>query len=65
MLNWDVVAAIGEIVGSGVVLISLIYIAIQVRDTKTATERASRTSEAMRSLERCWKHLNSRPLWQK
>ena len=42
MLNWDAVGAIGEILGSGVVLISLIYIAIQVRDTKTATERTSR-----------------------
>ena len=46
MLNWDAVGAIGENVGSGVVLISLIYIAIQVRDTKTATERASRTERS-------------------
>ena len=51
MFNWDAVGAIGEIVGSGVVLISLIYIAIQVRDTKTATERTSRT-ERINNLSR-------------
>ena len=41
-MNWDAIGAIGEILGSIVVLASLIYIAIQVRDTKIAATRTVR-----------------------
>jgi hypothetical protein len=41
-MNWEAIGAVGEIAGSCVVLVSLIYIAIQLRDTKKATTRTAR-----------------------
>lgn len=37
-MNWDAVAAIGEIVGAGAVLITLVYLAIQIKHLKKQTE---------------------------
>jgi hypothetical protein len=41
-VNWEAIGAIGELGGSIVVLVSLLYIAIQVRDTKLGIERSAR-----------------------
>jgi hypothetical protein len=41
-MNWEAAGAIGEVLGSIVVSASLIYIAIQVRETKVATAPAAR-----------------------
>lgn len=41
-MSWEIVGAIGEVLSAFVVLASLPYIAIQVRDTKRASHRASR-----------------------
>ena len=41
-MNWEAAGAIGEVLGSIAVLASLIYIAVQVRETKITANRASR-----------------------
>ena len=43
-MNWDVVSAIGEIVGAAAVVISLIYLAVQIRK-QTEESRLSATCE--------------------
>lgn len=40
-MNWDAIGAIGELLSSIVVIVSLVYIAIQVRDTKRAAQRTA------------------------
>ena len=37
-MNWDAIGAVGEIVGAGAVVATLIYLAIQTRRTREATE---------------------------
>ncbi len=32
MINWDAIGAIGEVVGAGAVVITLVYLALQVRE---------------------------------
>ena len=41
-MNWEMTGAIAEVTGACVVLVSLIYIALQLRDAKVATNRATR-----------------------
>ena len=41
-MNWDAVGAVGEIIGALAVVISLIYVAVQIRQNTSET-RASRT----------------------
>ena len=41
MANWEAIGAIGEIAGSSAVLLSLIYIAVQLRDTKRNAARTA------------------------
>lgn len=53
-MNWDVIAAIGEIVSALAVVISLIFVGIQVRQNTVVTERANArqtASDHQRSLE--------------
>jgi len=40
-MNWDAIGAIGEIVGAAGVIITLIYLAVQIRHSTTATNRAN------------------------
>ena len=40
-MNWDAISAIGEIVGATAVVLSLIYLAVQIRHGTRATEAAS------------------------
>ncbi len=37
-MNWDAIGAVGEIVGAAAVVITLIYLAVQVRSARTATD---------------------------
>jgi hypothetical protein len=37
-MNWDAIGAIGEIVGAAAVVATLIYLAVQVRSARTATD---------------------------
>jgi len=51
-MNWDAVGAIGEIVGAAVVVVTLAYLAIQVRHARDEARRAlsQGRGEALRSL---------------
>jgi hypothetical protein len=40
-MNWEAISAIGEIVGAIAVIVTLIYLAVQVRRGTTATQAAS------------------------
>lgn len=39
-MNWDAIAAIGQVLGSVAVFVTLIYLSIQTRHAKDATQRA-------------------------
>ena len=44
-MNWDAIGAIGEIVGAGAVVISLVYLAVQIRfSARSARSEAVRTA---------------------
>ncbi len=45
-MNWEAVSAWGDIVGAFVVVVTLVYLAIQVRDAKKATADQSRIYRA-------------------
>lgn len=40
-MNWDAVGAVGELLGATAVLVTLIYLAVQVRQTNSAGQRES------------------------
>ena len=40
-MNWDAIGAIGEIVGAAAVVLSLLYLAIQLRQSNRLVERAA------------------------
>ena len=48
-MNWDAIGAIGEVIGGGAVIITLIYLAAQVRDNTRVSE-----SEAYRDGTAIW-----------
>ena len=39
-MNWDAIGAIGQILGSVAVLITLAYLAVQIRQTKQQMQRS-------------------------
>lgn len=45
-MNWDAIGAIGEVLGAAVVVLTLGYLAVQVRHAKTATADQSRIYRA-------------------
>jgi len=45
-MDWNAIGAVGELVGAAAVLITVIYLAIQVRHTRDALQRAVRQSRA-------------------
>ena len=40
-MNWDAIGAIGEIVGATGVIVTLIYLAVQIRQNTSATNRTN------------------------
>ena len=50
MTNWDAIGAIGEILGAGAVVLSLLYLAVQIRHTRKQSE--------LESLRDTWAKLN-------
>ena len=45
-MNWEAIGAIGEIVGAAAVVVTLIYVAVQLRHTTEATQAARRATQA-------------------
>jgi len=54
-MNWDAIGAIGEIVGAIAVVVSIIYLSIQIRsNTKTERARASFDASSSWSIHNEW-----------
>ena len=41
-MNWDALSAISEIVGAGAVLVTLIYLTVQMRQNTASVQAATR-----------------------
>ena len=50
-MNWDAIGAIGEIIGAGAVVLSLLYLAVQMRHNSRETQAANRNAMAQRSTD--------------
>ena len=50
-MNWEAIGAIGEICGAGAVVVSLIYLALQIRHSTRETQAASRDSMAKLTID--------------
>ena len=50
-MNWDVVSAVSELLGAVAVVVSLLYVAKQLRDTKneSSVENTHRVTESLNS----------------
>jgi hypothetical protein len=61
-MNWEAVAAIGQLLGSAAVLITLIYLAIQVRHARREVRRSVSESRAAAQRELSLNSANNREL---
>ena len=61
MINWNAVGAIGELVGSGAVLITLIYLVIQLRQHSRAI-RSMTTQTTFTGFTLISRTLSKRPI---
>ncbi len=56
-MNWEAIGAVGEIIGAGVVVITLIYLSIQLRQNTAATQ-SSRLENQFRSINAWYGQMN-------
>ena len=47
-MNWDAISAVGEILGAAAVVLSLVYLATQIRQGTSATRTATRDAAMAR-----------------
>lgn len=59
-MNWEAVGAIGEIVGAIAVIATLIYLAIQIRDSAQAS-RSAAVTDATGGIQAWYQELGSNP----
>ena len=59
-MNWDAVSAIGEIVGAVAVIVTLIYLAIQIRESARAS-RSAAVTDATTAMQAFYQELGSNP----
>ena len=57
-MNWDAIGAVGEIVGAVAVIVTLIYLAIQIRDSARAP-RAAAVTDATTGMQAFYEALGS------
>lgn len=50
-MNWEAISAVGEILGASAVLITLIYLAVQIRQNTAAGVHTGETEELDRLIE--------------
>lgn len=67
-MNWDAIAAVGDIIGAIAVVISLVYLAVQIRISNKATQQAV-SQELMETAWQTLSQLSTNPtlakLWVK
>jgi len=59
-MNWDAIGAIGEIVGAVAVIMTLVYLAIQIRDSARAS-RSAAVTDATTAMQAFYQELGSNP----
>lgn len=59
-MNWDAIGAIGEIIGAVAVIATLIYLAIQIRDSARAS-RSAAVTDATTAMQAFYQELGSNP----
>lgn len=57
-MNWDAIGAIGEIVGAIAVFVTLIYLAVQIRDSARAS-RSTAVTDATTAMQSFYQELGS------
>ena len=57
-MNWEAIAAVGQMLGSVAVLVTLVYLAIQTRQTKQIA-RSEAASNAMSEFQAVWNSLEA------
>jgi hypothetical protein len=57
-MNWDAVGAIGEIVGAGAVIATLVYLAKQIKDSARAA-RSAAVTDATNAIQALYQELGS------
>ena len=60
-MNWDAIGAIGEIIGAIAVIVTLIYLAIQIRDSARAS-RSAAVTDATTAMQAFYQELGSNPM---
>ncbi len=66
-MNWDAIGAIGEIVNAAAVVMTLAYLAVQVRYARDEARRSMREARADSTREvvlACWRLGNHQPRQQ-
>ena len=46
-MNWDAIGAIGEVVGAAAVVVSIVYLAVQIRQNTSSTKSAVESEIAL------------------
>ena len=59
-MNWDAIGAVGEIIGAVAVIATLIYLAIQIRDSARAS-RSAAVTDATTAMQAFYQELGSNP----
>ena len=57
-MNWDAIGAVGEIMGAGAVIATLIYLARQIRDSARAA-RSAAVTDATNAIQALYQELGS------
>ena len=57
-MNWDAIGAVGEIVGAVAVIATLIYLAIQIKDSARAA-RSAAVTDATTAMQAFYQELGS------
>jgi len=60
-MNWDAISAIGEIVSAIAVIVTLMYLAVQIRDSARAA-RSTAVTDATTAMQSFYQELGSNPL---
>jgi hypothetical protein len=64
-VSWDVAASISEVVGAAAVVISLVYLAIQVRENTTATKAAAFEATIQSEMDLAANFVAKADVWDK
>ena len=62
-MDWEMVGALAEAVGAGGVVVTLIFLAVQVRHSRQATEANTRSLEAGHELAKAQAHQARTAMW--